>query len=125
MDQSTGLNSQYSSSWGSGVPPDSDVSRSERFGDVTVHFDRFELETPRETLRLTTREAGLLRALVEREGQAVPRGELLETVWGLRPDTRTRVIDSFIHRLRRHLEEDPSRPRHIVSVRGHGYRFVR
>jgi DNA-binding response OmpR family regulator len=90
-----------------------------------VHFDRLELETPRATIRLTTREAGLLRALVEREGQAVPRGELLETVWGLRPDTQTRVVDSFIVRLRRYLEPDPGRPRHIVSVRGHGYRFVR
>lgn len=95
------------------------------FGDVTVHFDRFEIRTPDETIRLTPREMGLLRALVEREGEAVPRGELLETVWGLRPDTQTRVVDSFIVRLRRYVERDPSRPRHIVSVRGHGYRFVR
>jgi DNA-binding response OmpR family regulator len=99
--------------------------REFRFGDVTVHFDRFEVETPGETVRLTTREIGLLRALIEREGEAVPRGELLETVWGLRPDTQTRVVDSFIVRLRRYVEQDPSRPRHIVSVRGHGYRFVR
>lgn len=96
-----------------------------RVGDVAIHFDRFELETPRGTIRLTTREAALLRALVDREGQAVPRGQLLDEVWGLRPDTRTRVVDSFIVRLRRYLEPDPSRPRHIVSVRGHGYRFVR
>jgi len=102
-----------------------DGPRELRVGEVTVRFDRLELETPRATIRLTTREAGLLRALVEREGQAVPRGELLETVWGLRPDTQTRVVDSFIVRLRRYLEPDPSRPRHIVSVRGHGYRFVR
>jgi DNA-binding response OmpR family regulator len=95
------------------------------FGDVTVHFDRFEIETPRGDVSLTTREMGLLRALVSREGEAVTRGELLEEVWGLRPDTRTRVIDSFIVRLRRYIEPDPSRPRHIVSVRGRGYRFVR
>jgi DNA-binding response OmpR family regulator len=49
---------------------------------------------------------------------------LLEEVWGLRADTRTRVVDSFIVRLRRYVEDDPSRPKHIVSVRGHGYRFV-
>lgn len=96
-----------------------------RIGDATVHFDRFELETPRGTVSLTTREAGLLRALVERQGEAVTRGELLEEVWGLRPETRTRVVDSFIVRLRRYLEADPSRPEHIVSVRGHGYRLVR
>jgi DNA-binding response OmpR family regulator len=99
--------------------------RSERIGRVTVHFDRFELETEGGTVRLTTREAGLLRALIDREGEAVPRGELLETVWGLRPETRTRVVDAFVHRLRRYVEEDPARPRHIVSVRGHGYRLVR
>jgi DNA-binding response OmpR family regulator len=95
------------------------------FGDVCVHVDRFEISSPRGTSQLTTREMGLLRALVAREGEAVTRGELLEEVWGLRPDTRTRVVDSFVVRLRRYIETDPSRPRHIVSVRGHGYRFVR
>jgi DNA-binding response OmpR family regulator len=105
---------------GSGEP-----SRSVTIGEATVHFDRFELETRGGTVSLTTREAGLLRALVEREGQAITRGELLEEVWGLRPDTRTRVVDNFIVRLRRYVEPDPARPRHIVSVRGHGYRLVR
>lgn len=110
-----------------GVPPNGDSRAREpvRVGAVSVHFDRFELDTPGGTIRLTTREAGLLRALIEREGQAVPRSELLHEVWGLHPDTRTRVVDSFIVRLRRYLEPDPSRPRYIVSVRGHGYRFVR
>jgi DNA-binding response OmpR family regulator len=93
-------------------------------GPVTAHFDRLELETPGGIVRLTTREAGLLRALVERAGEPLTRGELLETVWGLRRDTRTRVVDSFVVRLRRYIEPDPSRPRHIVSVRGHGYRLV-
>ena len=109
-----------------GVPEGAENAREpERIGDVSVHFDRFELETPKGTIRLTTREAGLLRALVEREGEAVPRGELLAEVWGLRPETRTRVVDSFIVRLRRYLEPDPAKPRYIVSVRGHGYRLVR
>jgi two-component system alkaline phosphatase synthesis response regulator PhoP len=99
--------------------PDVEVGRS------VIHFDRFSIETPQETVELTTREVGLLRALVDREGETVTRGELLQEVWGLRPDTKTRVIDSFIVRLRRYLEEDPSRPEHIVSVRGRGYRFER
>ena len=99
--------------------------RAVEFGDVEVRFDRFEIVTPRGTQSITAREAGLLRALIDREGEAVTRGELLEDVWGLRPDTRTRVVDSFIVRLRRYVEADPRSPRHIVSVRGHGYRFVR
>jgi DNA-binding response OmpR family regulator len=107
------------------VPNDQEAAPPECFGDVTVRFDRFELQRRDEVIRLTTRETGLLRALVDREGEVVHRGELLESVWGLRPETRTRVVDTFIHRLRRYVEADPSRPRHIVSVRGHGYRFVR
>ncbi|MDJ0869360.1 MAG: response regulator transcription factor [Myxococcota bacterium] len=109
--------------WGGG--PESEEAAPVRFGDVTVHFDRFEIEGPSGTVRLTTRENALLRALVEREGRAVPRAELLQEVWGLHPDTRTRVVDSFVARLRRYVESDPSRPKHILSVRGHGYRFVR
>jgi DNA-binding response OmpR family regulator len=108
-----------------GVAPDGEGPRLEQFGEVTVHFDRFELETPRGVVELTTREAALLRALIDREGEAVPRGDLLEEVWGLKPGTRTRVVDSFVARLRKHIEADPSHPRHIVSVRGHGYRFIR
>jgi len=106
------------------VPRDDEFPRSVQVGRVTAHFDRFELDTPAGVIRLTTREAALLRALVERAGQAVTRGELLEDVWGLRADTNTRVVDSFIVRLRRYIEEDPARPKHILSVRGHGYRFV-
>jgi len=102
-----------------------DAPGPERIGEVTVHFDRFELETPDGTINLTTREVALLRALIDHEGEAVPRGQLLEDVWGVRPDTKTRVVDSFIVRLRRYIEPDPSHPRHIVSVRGHGYRLLR
>jgi DNA-binding response OmpR family regulator len=79
------------------------VAGNGEVGDVVIHFDRFELETPKGLVRLTTRELGLLRALVDREGEAIPRGELLHEVWGLRPETKTRVVDSFIVRLRRYL----------------------
>jgi DNA-binding response OmpR family regulator len=108
-----------------GVQDEAPPTGPERIGDALVHFDRFELETPRGVQKLTTREAELLRALIDRQGEAVTRGELLESVWGLQPDTRTRVVDSFIVRLRRYIEADPARPEHIVSVRGHGYRLVR
>ncbi len=108
-----------------GVGSGREGPRTASVGDATIHFDRFEITTPRGSVSLTTRELGLLRALLEREGEAVTRGELLHEVWGLRPETRTRVVDSFVVRLRRYLEPDPARPRHIVSVRGHGYRLVR
>ncbi len=107
-----------------GVENGHEIPRERSFGNVTIHFDRFELDTPNGVVCLTTREMGLLHALIEREGEVVTRGELLEAVWGLRPNTQTRVIDSFIVRLRRYIEDDPSKPRHILSVRGRGYRFV-
>lgn len=106
-----------------GVAPDSGLLRSHTVGDVVVHFDRFELETPRGLIQLTIREMALLRALIANEGEVVTRGQLLEDVWGLRPETRTRVVDSFIARLRRYIERDPSDPQHIVTIRGHGYRL--
>jgi DNA-binding response OmpR family regulator len=107
-----------------GAEGEDGAAREVQIGRVTVHFDRFEIESPDGVIALTPREAGLLRALIEREGEVVPRGELLESVWGLRPETRTRVVDNFIVRLRRYVEVDPTRPQHILSVRGHGYRFV-
>jgi DNA-binding response OmpR family regulator len=108
-----------------GVAEPAETRGPVRIGDATVHFDRFELETPNGVVELTIREAGLLRALVDGDGEALSRGELLQSVWGLHPDTKTRVVDSFVVRLRRYIEPDPTRPRHIVSVWGHGYRLLR
>ena len=75
-------------------------------------------------LPLTLMEAELLRYLVEHEGTPVSREAILESVWGLRDDTETRAIDNFIVRLRRYIEDDPTRPRHLRTIRGVGYRFV-
>jgi DNA-binding response OmpR family regulator len=108
-----------------GVDDQGNSMRSFEIGAATVHFDRFELETPNGVVELTVREMGLLRALIDREGETVSRGDLLQDVWGLRADTKTRVVDSFIVRLRRYVEPNPAHPRHIVSVRGHGYRLHR
>ncbi len=69
-------------------------------------------------------EADLLRYLVQSAGRVVSRKALLEEVWGLHEDTDTRAIDNFMVRLRRYIEEDPARPRHLLTVRGVGYRFV-
>ena len=73
---------------------------------------------------LTLMEANVLRYLVESEGKRVSRKAMLANVWGLHEDTDTRAIDNFIVRLRRYIEDDPTRPRHLQTVRGVGYRFV-
>ncbi|MET0625821.1 MAG: response regulator transcription factor [Pyrinomonadaceae bacterium] len=94
------------------------------FGGKTIDFAALELRTDGRTLRLTLMEAELLRHLVGRAGQVVSRKTLLEEVWGLREDTDTRAIDNFIVRLRKYIEDEPSRPRHLLTVRGVGYRFI-
>ena len=94
------------------------------FAGRTIDFDALELRVGDRTLPLTLMEANLLRHLIAREGSAVSRKAMLEEVWGLREDTDTRAIDNFIVRLRRYIETDPSRPKHLLTVRGVGYRFV-
>jgi DNA-binding response OmpR family regulator len=69
-------------------------------------------------------EAHLLRYLIRHEGKVVSRKAMLEDVWGVHEDTDTRAIDNFIVRLRKYLEDEPTRPRHLLTVRGVGYRFV-
>lgn len=93
-------------------------------GDRTIDLNALELRRGDQTLRLTLMEAKLLQYLIKHEGRTVSRKRILQDVWDLHEDTDTRAIDNFIVRLRRYLEEEPSRPRHLLSVRGVGYRFV-
>jgi DNA-binding response OmpR family regulator len=94
------------------------------FGGKSIDFGELELRTLGNTIHLTVMEAELLRYLVRSEGRVVSRKSILEDVWGLHEDTDTRAIDNFVVRLRRYIEEDPSRPKHLQTVRGVGYRFV-
>lgn len=94
------------------------------FSGKTVDFAGLELRTANKQVRLTLMEAELLRHLIQNPGRAISRREILEQVWHMREDTDTRAIDNFVVRLRRYLEDDPSRPVHLQTVRGVGYRFV-
>ena len=95
-----------------------------KLGDLVIDFGNLELRTPEHTIRLTLMEAQLLRYLVKHEGKVVSRKAILEDVWGLNEDTDTRAIDNFVVRLRKYIEEDPTKPKHLLTVRGVGYRFV-
>jgi DNA-binding response OmpR family regulator len=94
------------------------------FHGRTIDFGKLELRVNRNTIRLTLMEAELLRHLVRNSGQIVSRKAILEEVWGLHEDTDTRAIDNFIVRLRRYIEDHPAKPKHLLTVRGVGYRFV-
>jgi two-component system, OmpR family, alkaline phosphatase synthesis response regulator PhoP len=95
-----------------------------KFGDKSVDFDRLELHVREQTFPLTLMEANVLRYLIQHDGKPVSRKKMLEEVWNLHEDTDTRAIDNFIVRLRRYIEDDPAKPRHVLTVRGVGYRFV-
>ncbi|MFZ3266036.1 MAG: response regulator transcription factor [Terriglobales bacterium] len=99
-------------------------SDSFMFAGKSIDFAELELRSLGNTIHLTVMEAELLRYLVRSAGRIVSRKALLEDVWGLHEDTDTRAIDNFMVRLRRYIEEDPSRPKHLQTVRGVGYRFV-
>jgi two-component system, OmpR family, alkaline phosphatase synthesis response regulator PhoP len=94
------------------------------FNGKTIDFDTLELTVGDRVLQLTLMEANLLRYLVDHEGKAVSRKAMLEQVWGLHEDTDTRAIDNFIVRLRRYIEKEPGKPKHLLTVRGVGYRFT-
>ena len=104
--------------------PVADATRAFTLGQKSVDFDRLELRVREQVFPLTLMEANVLRYLIENEGKRVSRKAMLANVWGLHEDTDTRAIDNFIVRLRRYIEDDPTRPRHLQTVRGVGYRFV-
>jgi DNA-binding response OmpR family regulator len=94
------------------------------FAGKTIDFGALELRSGDTTIHLTVMESELLRHLVRNDGKIVPRKQILEEVWGLHEDTDTRAIDNFVVRLRRYIEDDPANPRHLLTVRGVGYRFI-
>jgi DNA-binding response OmpR family regulator len=94
------------------------------FAGKTIDFGALELRSRGSTIRLTLMEAELLRHLVRNDGKIVSRKQILEQVWGLHEDTDTRAIDNFVVRLRRYIEDDPGTPRHLLTVRGVGYKFI-
>ena len=103
------------------TPP---VAAQFAFRDRSIDFENLEVRVGEKRMPLTLMEAALLRYFVQHEGSPVPRASILEEVWGLRDDTDTRAIDNFVVRLRRYIEDDPTSPKHLQTIRGVGYRFV-
>jgi DNA-binding response OmpR family regulator len=95
-----------------------------QIGTASVDFRNFEIHARGQTFRLTVLEAMLLKLLVQHQGRVVGKAEILEKVWNLSPDTETRAVDNFIVRLRRYLEDNPRFPRHLLTVRGAGYKLT-
>ena len=101
-----------------------DAASLYRFGENEVDLGSGRAATPRGEVTLTELELKMLRLFVAREGEVLPRAELLESVWGMPPESETRTLDNFVVRLRKYFEPDPSAPVHFLTARGRGYRFV-
>lgn len=94
------------------------------FGPARVDFDRHEATVDGRTVHLSPKAFGVLRLLWESGGRTLTRAQILEQVWGYEVYPTTRTVDNHIAELRSRLEPDPSRPRHLLTVHGVGYRFV-
>lgn len=95
-----------------------------RFDDVVVDFRRYEVRKGGKPLEMTRKEFGVLRLLASRPGEVVTRDELLNEVWGYESYPTTRTVDNHVALLRSKLEDDPSNPRHVLTVHGVGYKLV-
>ena len=101
------------------------VEEGYRFGDNEVFLLSYRARTRQGEIDLTDLEVRMLSLFFQREGEAIPRGAILESVWGYSSDAETRTLDNFIVRLRKYFEPEPSRPIFFQTVRGVGYRFSR
>jgi len=104
--------------------PENGSAEQFNFADWGVDFRSLQLRSGRQSFQLTLMEAELLRYLIKNKERPVSRKAILQDVWNLHEDTDTRAIDNFIVRLRRYIERDPTKPRHLLTVRGLGYQLV-
>jgi DNA-binding response OmpR family regulator len=94
-----------------------------RFGDVEVNFEACQVRRAGALVDFTTLEFKLLSLFVRRQGHVLTRPQLLDEIWGTGTFVTDRVVDTHIANLRKKVEPQPDQPRHLVSVRGIGYRF--
>jgi DNA-binding response OmpR family regulator len=106
------------------APPENGSVEEFTFADWGVDFRNLQLRSGSQSFQLTLMEAELLRYFIKNKERPVSRKAILQDVWNLHEDTDTRAIDNFVVRLRRYIERDPSKPRHLLTVRGLGYQLV-
>jgi DNA-binding response OmpR family regulator len=110
--------------WARGDGGDAGDVEQAQIGEAKVDFKTFQIRSGEHVHQLTLLEAMLLKLLVQNAGRVVTKGEILEKVWNVSADTQTRAVDNFIVRLRRYLEPNSRFPRHLLTVRGAGYRLL-
>lgn len=94
------------------------------FGNAVVNFETYEVRVDGRDVKLTQKELRLLRYFAENESRVIARQELLSAVWDINGDMQTRTVDQYMMRLRKTFEEDPAHPKHFLTFRDAGYRFI-
>ena len=96
-----------------------------RFGDVELDFHRYESRKAGQDLGLSPLELKILKLMIARKGKVITRDEFLDAIWGVdNLIVSHRTVDSHIAHIRKKIEENPSQPKHILSVHSIGYKFV-
>lgn len=95
------------------------------FGKVHVDFKKHEVIKNKKKIEMTVMEFKILKYFAQREGEVVTREMLLDEVWGFENYPTTRTVDNFILSLRKHIEENPSLPKHLITIHKAGYKFIK
>lgn len=107
------------------ISPRSPEAEVLSFGNVTVDFKKHLALKGKTEISLTGKEVGLIKLLSEHEGEVVSRDTILNEVWGYDKYPTTRTVDTFMHKLRQKIEDDPSHPVHLITVPWSGYKFIK
>ncbi|MGE0760470.1 MAG: response regulator transcription factor, partial [Pirellulaceae bacterium] len=105
-------------------PENHAAGRTFSFSNATVNFDTYDVQVDKRPVKLTQLEMKLLQYFIDNEGRVISRNELLENVWDMPATITTRAVDQFIRRLRKTFEPYPACPRHFLTIRDAGSRFV-
>lgn len=105
------------------ISQDKDIPEQYSFGRIILDFKKLKAYRENKEVKLSSKEFAIMEYFIMHEGEAVHRHDLLNEVWGFESMPTTRTVDNFILDLRKKLEKDPSKPKHIESVRDIGYRF--
>ena len=95
------------------------------FNNIYLNFKKQEAKKGAELIELSVMEYKVMKYFVQREGEVIERNKLLDEVWGYENYPSTRTVDNFILNLRKKIEDDHSDPKHLLTVHGAGYKFVK
>jgi DNA-binding response OmpR family regulator len=95
------------------------------FGNVDIDFKKQEASRKKQPLKLSAKEFEILKYFIVHEGEVITRDMLLDEVWGYESFPTTRTVDNYILTIRKKIEDDPSEPKHLLTVHTAGYKFVK